>query len=187
MAKSKAVADSRKKKGETANDLVREVHAHALQMLAANVKANAAGYKQLLVKLMCEGLVQVDEPVVTVECLASEADLISGLCADALQQYKETVSAQFQSDKVKFATQYRTSQSCQITISDRAPLPEAFVGGVRLVGDNGRIVCDNTLRARLDICVEEQLPAVRAALFPSCPVVACPRRKSGAAANARPS
>ena len=53
------------------------------------------------------------------------------------------------------------------TIDDGAPLPDAMVGGVRLVGDNGRIVCDNTLRTRLDICIEEQLPAVRASLFPS--------------------
>ena len=161
------MADSRKQKGETANDLVREVHAHALQMLSAKVKANVAGYKKLLVRLMCEGLVQVDEPVVTVECLASEADMIQDLCADALQQYKEVVAAQFKDDEVKYATQYKTSLTCQISVSQRAPLPEAFVGGVRLVGDNGRIVCDNTLRARLDICIEEQLPAVRAMLFPS--------------------
>ena len=167
MAKSKAVADSRKKKGEAANDLVREVHAHALSMLAANVKANPAGYKQLLVRLMSEGLVQIDEPVVTVECLASEVDMIQGLCDDALQQYKDVVAAQFKNDPIKYASQHKNSKSCQLSISQRAPLPEAFVGGVRLVGDNGRIVCDNTLRTRLDICIEEKLPAVRAALFPS--------------------
>eukprot|EP00946_MAST-07B_sp_MAST-7B-sp1_P004726 g4726.t1 len=111
VAKSKAVADSRKKKGEAANDLVREVHAHALNMLAANVKANPAGYKQLLVRLMSEGLVQIDEPVVTVECLASEADMIQGLCDDALKQYKDVVAAQFKNDPIKYASQHKNSKS----------------------------------------------------------------------------
>ena len=116
---------------------------------------------------MSEGLVQVDEQTVQVECLASDADLVSGLCDEALSAYKQTISAMYKEDPVKFEGQYQTSLSCKISISQRGSLPEAFVGGVKLVGDNGRIVCDNTLKTRLDICIEEQLPAVRATLFPS--------------------
>ena len=167
IAKSKAVADSRKKKGEMANDLVAEIHSYTLKTLAQNVKSNQEGYKKLLVKLMSEGLVQVDEQTVQVECLASDADLVAGLCEEALNVYKQAVDAMYKEDPVKFESQYQTSLSCNISVSQRGSLPEVYVGGVKLVGDNGRIICDNTLKTRLNICVEEQLPAVRATLFPS--------------------
>lgn len=39
-------------------------------------------------------------------------------------------------------------------------------GGVIATADTGRIVCDNTMKARLDLIYEELLPSIRAILFP---------------------
>lgn len=38
-------------------------------------------------------------------------------------------------------------------------------GGVTLTADEGRIVCDNTMEARLRLTYEELLPSIRAILF----------------------
>lgn len=39
-------------------------------------------------------------------------------------------------------------------------------GGIILTNTNGRIVCNNTLKSRLDLCFEELLPHIRQLLFP---------------------
>ncbi len=44
---------------------------------------------------------------------------------------------------------------------------KSCAGGVVLTANAGRIVCDNTLNARLDIVVEDLLPRLRTALFPT--------------------
>jgi V-type H+-transporting ATPase subunit E len=40
-------------------------------------------------------------------------------------------------------------------------------GGILLYTTDKRIVCNNTLRSRLDLCFEELLPHIRRALFPA--------------------
>ena len=39
-------------------------------------------------------------------------------------------------------------------------------GGVKLYNKNMKIVCDNTLKSRLNLVFEELLPAIRSNLFP---------------------
>ena len=39
------------------------------------------------------------------------------------------------------------------------------VGGVVVTSTDGRVVCNNTLDARLEIAYQQNLPAVRAVLF----------------------
>jgi len=45
-------------------------------------------------------------------------------------------------------------------------LEESCGGGIIAVADDGRIVCDNTLEARLKLVYTELLPSIRAILFP---------------------
>ena len=44
-------------------------------------------------------------------------------------------------------------------------LPESDLGGIILTSLKGRIVCNNTLRARLDYALQLSLPEVREMLF----------------------
>ena len=39
-------------------------------------------------------------------------------------------------------------------------------GGIVLFSSDKRIVCNNTLKSRLDLCFEELLPHIRRVLFP---------------------
>lgn len=167
VSRSKAVADARKIKGETANTMVDSIQTHALGVLAERVKSNSAGYRELLSQLISEGLVQIDEAIVTLECLESEISLVTELCETSLSKYRDIVQEQYNSDPVKYKTQYATSIKCIVKVHEKRRLDSSSIGGVRLVGDNGRIVCDNTLKTRLKIVVEEQLPQIRSMLFPS--------------------
>ena len=167
VSRSKAVADARKAKGETAHTMVDGIQTHALVVLAERVKSNPDGYRALLSQLITEGLVQIDETRVTLECLESETALVAELCASSLVAYKGVVGEQYKADPVKYKTQYATSLKCTVQVHEKRRLEAKAIGGVQLVGDNGRIVCDNTLRTRLNIVVEEQLPQIRLMLFPS--------------------
>lgn len=167
VSRSQAVADARKVKGETANSMVDAIQTHALSVLRDRVTSNPNGYKELLGQLVSEGLVQLDESVVTLECLESEASLVSSVCASSLATYQKIVKEQYDTDPVKYKTQYATSQKCSVTVSNKRQLDPNYIGGVRLVGDSGRIICDNTLKTRMNIVVEEQLPQIRLSLFPS--------------------
>lgn len=44
-------------------------------------------------------------------------------------------------------------------------LPDSRLGGVFLTGFGGRLTCDNTLEARLNLIYEEEKPTVRQTLF----------------------
>jgi vacuolar-type H+-ATPase subunit E/Vma4 len=44
-------------------------------------------------------------------------------------------------------------------------LPETDIGGIILTSFFGKIVCSNTLKARLDYAVQQALPDVRKTLF----------------------
>jgi V-type H+-transporting ATPase subunit E len=64
--------------------------------------------------------------------------------------------------------------------------PGGDCGGVILTSLDRRIVCNNTLQSRLDLCFEELLPQIRGILFPPVPEPEPPRqseaeRKSHAA------
>lgn len=50
-------------------------------------------------------------------------------------------------------------------------LPDSDLGGIILTSFNGKIVCNNTLKARLDYAIQQALPEVRKNLFtvPSSP------------------
>lgn len=41
------------------------------------------------------------------------------------------------------------------------------MGGVQLRANRDRIVCNNTLDERLDLCCQDALPEIRSTLFPT--------------------
>lgn len=53
----------------------------------------------------------------------------------------------------------------EIIINKQNYLTEEDIGGVILTSLTGRIVCDNTLRARLSYCLQLLLPTIRSMLF----------------------
>lgn len=46
-------------------------------------------------------------------------------------------------------------------------MPESDLGGIILTSFQGKIVCNNTLKARLEYAIQQSLPEVRRNLFSS--------------------
>ena len=78
-----------------------------------------------------------------------------------------TGNLQNPSDAGKYESQLETAEQCTAAVDSSRPLSEKVcIGGVKCVGLNGRIVCDNTLNTRLNLTAEALLPTIRATLFP---------------------
>lgn len=64
-------------------------------------------------------------------------------------------------------TEFNESSTIQtnIAVNERQYLNESDLGGIEVSSNNGRIVCNNTLAARLDYSMQKLLPDIRATLF----------------------
>lgn len=101
-------------------------------------------YRELLEKLILQGLLQLLELEVVVFCRPKDKKLVD---LDAVaRKYKEA-----------------TGQPVQLTLEPS--LSEAMCGGVELLSKRGRIRVSNTLEKRLDMISIQLLPQIRAALF----------------------
>jgi len=86
--------------------------------------------------------------------------LIKDLIPECEKQYEEIMKREAHGDKT-----YKT----KLTLVDGEFLTAAHggqCGGVVLTSVDKRIVCNNTLQSRLDLCFEELLPQIRSILFP---------------------
>eukprot|EP00943_MAST-04B_sp_MAST-4B-sp1_P005626 g5626.t1 len=167
VERSKAVGATRRKKGICAHELVQKVKDDALTNLEQQIKSNPSGYEKLMTQILVESITKLNEVHITVECLPRDAALVTKLIPASLSAYKEAVKAQHKEDPTKYETQLATSGKCSVSLDSSRPLSEKlYIGGVKCVGLNGRIVCDNTLNTRLALATEALLPTIRSTLFP---------------------
>lgn len=114
-------------------------------------------YQKLLQDLILQGLLKLQEPKVTVVCREQDLKLVKSVVKTAEAEYKS-----------------KTGEFCQVTVDtttflppgpDKATGPEICSGGVVLSTHEGRIICSNTLDARLSMAFEQNLPFIRETLF----------------------
>ena len=138
--------------------------------LAAFVSHNPEVFKDLLKKLICQGLIKLMEAEVTIVCRKSDLKLVQSVLVEATSLYKSIMR-----DQVKMLG--GQEPPCELKIDENNWLPEyseseggkaeaSCVGGVRLHARAGRIVCSNTLDERLELCYQEAIPQIRKLLFP---------------------
>eukprot|EP00945_MAST-04E_sp_MAST-4E-sp1_P001492 g1492.t1 len=167
VERSKAIGAARRKKGLCAHDLVQKVKLETLEHLRKQLEAKPTEYEELVKNLLVEALVKLNETTVTVECLGRDSATVTKVLPAALAEYKAKVKALHASDAGKYESQLATSEKCTAAVDSSRPLSEkTCIGGVKCVGLNGRIVCDNTLNTRLNLTAEALLPTIRATLFP---------------------
>lgn len=103
-------------------------------------------------------MIKLLEPQLFVKCRKEDLELIRGLKNDCENEYESIMM-----------TETKTEYKCVLTVIDSEYLtPESGgdCGGVVLYSQDRRIVCPNTLKNRLDLCLEELLPVIRKNLFP---------------------
>lgn len=122
------------------------------------VSNDKKGYRKLLQGLIVQSLLRLKEPSVLLRCREMDLKVVESVLEDSKREYAEKA-------KVHAPT---------ITI-DKVHLPPppsglehqclSCAGGVVMASQDGKIVCENTLDARLDVAFRQKLPEIRKRLF----------------------
>lgn len=128
-------------------DMIERVQEEAKNHLKTQI-SNPQDYKQLLKGLITQGLIKLLEEKVEIRCLKQDEGIVKEVMGECLREFNSMCEVQ-----------------STIEINKNNSLSEEDIGGVILTSLNGRIVCDNTLRARLSYCLQLLLPAIRSMLF----------------------
>jgi V-type H+-transporting ATPase subunit E len=119
--------------------------------------AKGQNYPQLLQKLIVQGLIKIEEIEVTIYCRNEDRASVASILPAAIEEYVEIIERE---------SGIKLSPKVSLNENEAKDLADATYGGVCLTAINGKIVCDNTLQARLTLVYEELLPSIRSILFP---------------------
>lgn len=111
-------------------------------------------YKQILIDLIVQGSLKLMEEEVSVRCRVADQNVVRSILEQASQAFTKTVSKAC-----------NTSPRVKFTI-DKDSLPVSCLGGVKLLCQGGAISVDNTLDARLKLCLDNDKPSLRKMIFP---------------------
>jgi len=123
----------------------------------AELTKNSESYRVLLQKLIVQGLLRLGETDVHVVGRAEDKTLIEAAIQGAAQEYRN-----------------KTQKDVRLTLEKTTHLPpgpelakgpDFCSGGIILSTPDGKIICSNTLDARLSMAFEQQLPRIRTILF----------------------
>ncbi|CAI9755499.1 unnamed protein product [Fraxinus pennsylvanica] len=148
---------SRIKVLQAQDDLVSSMKEAASKELL-HVSHHHGSYKHLLKDLIFQSLLRLKEPSVLLRCRKEDVHLVNSVLHSAKEEYAEKANV------------YPPE-----IIVDNVHLPPApshhnahgpfCSGGVVLASRDGKIVCENTLDARLDVVFRKKLPEIRKSLF----------------------
>ncbi|KAE9620364.1 putative H(+)-transporting two-sector ATPase [Lupinus albus] len=125
------------------------------------VSNDKKAYKKLIKDIIVQGLIRMREPSVILRCREGDRKLIESVLEEAKKEYSEKANV----------------QGPTIILDNRVFLPsppknnstdsiEPFCsGGVVLASQDGKIVLENTLDARLDVIFRQKLPEIRKRLL----------------------
>ncbi|KAG5014537.1 hypothetical protein AAZX31_08G020200 [Glycine max] len=116
-------------------------------------------YRNLLKDLIVQCLLRLKEPSVLLRCRKDDLHLVENVLDSAAQEYAEKANV----------------DPPEIIVDNQVYLPPGLThqnshdlycsGGVVLASRDGKIVCENTLDARLDVVFRKKLPEIRKQLF----------------------
>lgn len=118
---------------------------------------NGPHYDQLLQKLIVQGLIKIEEIDATIYCRAEDKDTVASILPAAIEEYVEIMERE---------SGIKLTPNVVLNDDESKNLASSVHGGVIITAINGKIVCDNTLAARLALVYEELLPSIRDILFP---------------------
>jgi len=152
---SNELNQSRLKVLKARDDVLQKLLVEAQQQLA---KIGASPqYPEILAKLILQALIRLSEPKVSIVGRKEDREIIEGLLGKVKNEYKA-----------------KTGDTVELKIDENNYLPPgpiaghkgaACSGGVILSAQEGKIICRNTLDARLGLAFEQRLPDIRTALF----------------------
>lgn len=155
IARSTEIGECRVRKMKNRDDLLKQLVSEAGSKCA--MVARGSNYPQLLKKLVVQSLIKIEDLQVEVLCRAEDRDVVTEILPEAVAEYVEIMEKE---------SGVRLEPRVALAEEGGKDLPETSYGGVILTANGGKIVCDNTMAARLNLVYEELLPSLRAILFP---------------------
>lgn len=140
------------------NECLDELRRDALTALQDQMSSDGDLYRQACKSLLVQGMIKLLEENVELLVREEDVDLFSGLISECEEEFTAHMKEQTDRD-------YET----KLTIREDRYLSQeegADLGGVMLFALDRRIVVPNSLKDRLNLVFEQQLPAIRKALFP---------------------
>uniref|UniRef100_A0A7N0RBG7 Uncharacterized protein n=1 Tax=Kalanchoe fedtschenkoi TaxID=63787 RepID=A0A7N0RBG7_KALFE len=120
-----------------------------------NVSQDYQLYKKLLKDLIVQSLLRLKEPSVLLRFRKADQDLVADVIDSAKEEYAEKANV----------------YAPEIFLDNQIYLPPApthqyahgpfCCGGIVMASRDGKIVCENTLDARLDVMFRKKLPQIR--------------------------
>ncbi|KAJ4765703.1 V-type proton ATPase subunit E [Rhynchospora pubera] len=149
---------SRIKVLQAQDDLVTSMREAAGKELL-RISGDQSAYKKLLKELIIQSLLRLKEPAVILRCRKDDYAIVDSVLDSAKKDYA-TKAGVFPPEIVIDPNVFLP------------PAPSSFQdhslscsGGVVLASKDGKIVCENTLDARLDVVFRKKLPEIRRRLF----------------------
>mmetsp|Transcript_21247 Transcript_21247/g.25281 ORF Transcript_21247/g.25281 Transcript_21247/m.25281 type:complete len:221 (-) Transcript_21247:202-864(-) len=155
IARSTEVGECNVKKMRIRDDLLNSL-LHDGGLKCAKV-AQGQNYSQLMQKLIVQALIKIEEMDVTVYCREVDNHIVEGILKAAVAEYVEIMERE---------SGVVLQPKVELNAKPEKFLPDSTYGGVMLTAIEGKIVCDNTMSARLGLVYSELLPSIRAILFP---------------------
>lgn len=155
IARSAEIGECKVKKMRNRDDLLKQLLNEAGGKCA--MVARGANYSQLLQKLIIQGLIKIEDLEVKVYCRPEDKAAVAEILPGAVEEYVSII---------KEASGITMKPKVSMNEDESLDLPESTYGGVKMTSLNGKIVCDNTMLARLNLVYEELLPSIREILFP---------------------
>lgn len=149
---------SRIKVLQAQDDLVNSMKDSASKELL-RVSADIKAYKMLLKGLIVQSLLRLKESSVLLRCREADVSLVDSVLEEAKQEYAEKAKVHPPKVAVDKQTYLPPPPS---TAESHGP---SCAGGVVMASQDGKIVCENTLDARLDVVFRKKLPEIRKLLF----------------------
>ncbi|KAK7318144.1 hypothetical protein RJT34_02842 [Clitoria ternatea] len=144
---------------EAASKELLNVHHHHHHLLHLHLHHHHDVYRNLLKDLIVQSLLRLKEPSVLLRCRKHDLHLVEQVLDSAAQEYGDKANV----------------DPPEIIIDNQVYLPPGpshhnshdpyCSGGVVLASRDGKIVCENTLDARLDVVFRKKLPEIRKLLF----------------------
>lgn len=155
IARSTEIGACRVKKMQVRDELLKSLIEEAGQKCA--VVARGQNYPHLLHKLIVQGLIKIEENDVTIYCRKEDLKVTEKIIPDAVKEYVSIISK---------ASGVDLKPNVVLNTDRESDLTDDSYGGVVLTACSGKIVCDNTMKSRLNLVYEEIQPSIRAIIFP---------------------
>ncbi|KAI9209071.1 ATPase, V1/A1 complex, subunit E [Polychytrium aggregatum] len=151
IAQSNHINKNRLRVLQTRQQVLEELFKEAKSKLVS-LTQDKTKYQHLLKDLILQGLYQLMDTFVVLQCRKVDVPLVKAGLEIAVAEYKKALN-----------------RPVTLTLDEANPLPETSAGGVVLSSLEGRIRVSNTLESRLEQLGDTMLPDIRYTLFGPSP------------------